>query len=90
MDWYFLQGNGGSDWLVYVIAGLSAALFVFRKIRGEDGYLEDEQYIANWVVFYKNVAPVAGWRNANLCFFVYALGTLSTVLILAYFLALKG
>lgn len=47
----FLQGTKNLEWLVFVIAGISVLLFIFRKIRGKDGVLEDGVYVMNWILF---------------------------------------
>ncbi len=40
------------------------------------------------VLIFKGVVPKGGWGNAFLCFAVYLLGSLSTILILAHFIVL--
>ena len=43
-------GNGGVEWMVFAIAGISVILLIIRKRRGDDP-LEGTEYSINWILF---------------------------------------
>lgn len=79
--WGFYSWGGG------IIAGIVTGIFfpaavVFVAI----AFIVCQ--IIQTILIFKGVVPQGGWGNAFLCFAVYLLGALSTVLILAHFVIL--